>query len=75
MTILSLILGAFTWLGGIFCAAGAVLSALWVIDFTVNRVLRALDWWGAFVRFLWLDSKKKQVLREEHERAKRGERP
>lgn len=68
-------LAPFTYIGIVLSTCGTLLALLWVIDFTVRKVLRALGWWGAFVRFLWLDGNKKRALRDEHERSKRKERP
>jgi|HubBroStandDraft_2_1064218.scaffolds.fasta_scaffold837066_1 hypothetical protein len=62
----------FTWIGIATSVCTTMLLALWIIDFTVRKVLRAVGWWGMFVRFMWLDGNKKRALREEHERAKRG---
>lgn len=70
---MTLIFTCFTWVGGIVCLCGAMQIVFWVVDFSVRRALREIGWWGAFVRFLWLDGNLKRELSEEAERAKRGE--
>ena len=71
--LLSAILTGFTWVGGLVTFCGMLVVLLWVIDATLSRVFRAMDWMGALVRFMWLDGKKKEALRREaeQERAKR----
>ncbi len=65
----------FTWIGLGVSGCGTLVVLFWIVDFTVRKALGAVGWWGAFVRFLWLDGKKKQSLREEHERSKRKGQP
>lgn len=64
-----------TWIGGFTAGCGTIVALIWIADFTLTRVVRGMGWMGALLRFMWLDGNKKQALREEAERARRGEHP